>query len=136
MMSLEEAHQRIRDGERERSLLISDPRLDDNQIVFASDAFTRLTGYSREEVVGRNCRFLQGKDTNPNTVRALRGAIERREAITVDILNYKKDGTPFWNRLRLQPLFSGCGEIENFVGIQNFADPSDVRSKSACGFRD
>jgi len=136
MISLEEAYQRITDEERERSLLITDPRLDDNQIVFVSDAFIRLTGYSREEILGRNCRFLQGKDTNPKAVRALHEAIKRRDAITIDILNYTKDGTPFWNRLRIRPLFSGSGEIESFVGIQNPIDPSDARSKSACGFRD
>ena len=128
-MSLEEAYQRITDEERERSVLITDPRMDDNPIVFANNAFTRLTGYSREELLGRNCRFLQGKDTNPKAVQALHEAIERGAAVTVDILNYRKNGTPFWNRLRIRPIFSGTGEIENFVGIQNPIDPSEVRTE-------
>jgi PAS domain S-box-containing protein len=135
-MSLEEAYQRITDEERERSLLITDPRLDDNPIVFANDAFIRLTGYSREEVLGRNCRFLQGKDTNPESVRALHEAIERGEAITVDILNYKKDGTPFWNRLRIRPIFSESGEIESFVGLQNPINPSERRTEPIRGIQE
>jgi len=125
---LEEAYKRI--TVEERSFLITDPRLNDNPIVFANEAFIRLTGYCREEVLGRNCRFLQGKDTSPETVRALHEAIERGRAITMDILNYKKDGTAFWNRLSIRPFFSERGELEHFVGIQNPIEPSDVRRKA------
>jgi len=134
--SLEDAYRRITEEERERSFLITDPRLDDNPIVFANDAFIRLTGYGREEVLGRNCRFLQGKDTDPEAVRALREAIERGAEITADILNYKKDGTPFWNRLRIRPLFSESGEIEYFVGLQNPVDRSEARAEPSPGIRD
>ena len=117
------------DQERELSAVITDPRLEGNPIVFANNAFIRLTGYSRDEILGRNCRFLQGEDTNPETVRALHEAIERGDAITVDILNYKKDGTPFWNRLRIRPMLSESGEIENFVGVQNPIDASERRTE-------
>lgn len=136
MMSLREAHQRITDEERERSVLITDCRLGDNSIVFANNAFVRLTGYSRDEIFGRNCRFLQGKDTNPETVHALREAIERGHATTVDILNYRKDGAPFWNRLRIRPIYSESGEIESFVGVQNAIDLSEVRPEPLRGIRD
>jgi len=124
-LSLEEAYRRMTDEERELSAVITDPRLEDNPIVFANDAFVRLTGYGRKEILGRNCRFLQGNDTNPETVRALHDAIGQGRAITVDLLNYKKDGTPFWNRLRIRPMFAKGGEIENFVGLQNPIDASE-----------
>lgn len=136
MLSLAEAYRRITDEERERSCLVTDPRRSDNPIVFANDAFVRLTGYDRDEVLGRNCRFLQGKDSDPRAARALREAIEREEAITVDILNYKKDGTSFWNRLRIRPVCAESGEIESFVGILNAIDPGDVRSEPQGEIRD
>ena len=125
-MSLDDAYQLISNEERERSFLITDPNQKDNPIVFANDAFVRLTGYEREEVLGRNCRFLQGTDTNPETVRALREAIKGRQSITVDILNYKKDRTPFWNRLRIRPLFSSSGDLTKFVAVQNPIANSEV----------
>jgi PAS domain S-box-containing protein len=133
---LEKAYERITQEEQERSFLFTDARLDDNPIILVNSAFIRLTGYSREEVLGRNCRFLQGKDTNPDTVQALHEAIEQGEAITADILNYKKDGTPFWNRLRIRPIFSESGEIESFVGVQNPIDPSEVRIEPLHGIQD
>ena len=118
-MLLEEAYQLISNKDRQRSFLITDPNQPDNPIVFANDAFIRLTGYTREEVLGRNCRFLQGKDTNPETVCAIREAIKRRKPISADILNYRKDGTAFWNRIKIRPLFSPDGTIKKFVGVQN-----------------
>lgn len=135
LMSLEQVLQRIGDEERERSFLITDPSDNDNPIVFANDAFLRLTGYSREEVLGRNCRFLQGKDTDSKAVQAIRTAIEQRDAITVDILNYKKDGTPFWNRLRIRPIVSG-GSVDSFVGVQNPILPSEVRAEPLPGIQE
>ena len=133
---LHEAYERISDEERRRSLLSTDLRQEDNPIIQANDAFIHLTGYSRKEVLERNCRFLQGKDTDQETVDALRKAIERRDELTVDILNYKKDGTPFWNRLRIRPILSGSSEIKYYVGIQNPIDPSVVRTKPLPGMWD
>ena len=131
-----QAYRRIIDEEREASAIITDPRLEDNPIVFANDAFVRLTGYDRDEILWRNCRFLQGKDTNPETVRALREAIERGDAINVGILNFRKDGTPFWNRLRIRPMLSEGGEIENFMGLQNPIDASERRTEPVRGIQD
>ena len=80
-------------------MLITDPRQHDNPIVFANDAFLVLTGYERDEVMGRNCRFLQGEGTDPAAVDQMRAAIRDEVDINLDILNYRKDGRPFWNAL-------------------------------------
>ncbi len=119
MLSLDEAHRRLSDDEKSRSFLITNPREPGNPIVFANMAFFKLTGYSRAEVLGRNCRFLQGDDTDQATIFAMSDAISRRQAITVDILNYKKDGTRFWNHLILRPQFSDDGELKWYLGLQH-----------------
>ena len=85
-------------------MIITNPSLPDNPIVFANDAFQRLTGYDRDELMGRNCRFLQGSQTDQDTIRRLREAVENGTDISVDILNYRKDGTSFWNALYLSPV--------------------------------
>jgi PAS domain S-box-containing protein len=91
----------------------------DNPIVYVSDAFTRQTGYDLDDAMGRNCRFLQGPGTDPEAVASIRGALEARRSITVDILNYRKDGSPFWNRLRIRPVFDRDGRLHFDVGCQN-----------------
>nr|AML78154.1 putative LOV domain-containing protein [Philonotis fontana] len=102
----------------QQSFVLSDPNLPDMPIVFASDVFCDLTGYSREEVVGRNCRFLQGPDTNPEDVQKIRQAIEEEQACTVKILNYRKDKTPFYNYLHVAPVRSCGGKVAYYVGVQ------------------
>jgi PAS domain S-box-containing protein len=99
-------------------MLITDPRRDDNPIVFANAAFARLTGYDREAILGRNCRFLQGPATDRADVARLRQAIESRTPIELDLLNYKKDGTTFWNRLLVSPVFGEDGELTYFFASQ------------------
>ena len=89
------------------AMLITDPLQDDNPIVFANDAFCALTGYPRDEVLGRNCRFLQEPDTDPVEVTRLRDAIAGRVAVEVQLLNRRKDGGVFWNRLFVSPVFRG-----------------------------
>ncbi len=84
-------------------MLITDPHQPDNPIIFVNDAFSRLTGYAREEIIGRNCRFLQGPDTNRDDIDRIRDAIHRRQQIEIDLLNYKKNGDTFWNRLLIAP---------------------------------
>lgn len=88
-------------------MLISDPRQPDNPIVFVNDAFGRLTGYTREETLGRNCRFLQGPGTNAEDIDRIRQAITDLVPIEVELLNYKKDGSIFWNRVLVSPVFDG-----------------------------
>src|SRR5690606_1173209 len=95
-----------------------DPRQPDNPIVFANTAFLKLTGYERDEVIGRNCRFLQGAETDPATIDKLRNAIVNREDLHVDILNYRKDGTPFWNALFMSPVTNEAGELQFFFASQ------------------
>lgn len=98
--------------------VISNPRLTDNPIVECNDAFIALTGSSREEIVGYNCRFLSGPDTEPWLTEMLRSGIRRRQPVMVEILNYKKSGTPFRNAVMVAPIFDAEGELEYFLGSQ------------------
>ncbi len=107
-------------------MLITDPRQPDNPIVFVNDAFARLTGYSREETLGRNCRFLQGAGTNAQDVTRMREAIARRVPIELDLLNYRKDGTTFWNRLLVSPVFNE-GELSFYFASQFDITPERER---------
>ena len=91
----------------------------DLPIVFANPTFSAITGYSREEAVGRNCRFLQGPDTDPATVERIRAAVASRQPFSGTVRNYRKDGTPFWNALTINPVFDGAGELISFVGVQS-----------------
>ena len=99
-------------------MIITDPRQDDNPIVFANKAFLDLTGYEESEIVGRNCRFLQGTDTDREAVRALRSAVAAREAISIEILNYRRDGTPFWNAVFVAPVYDDDGRLIYFFASQ------------------
>lgn len=110
------------DDEREQSVVISDPSLPDNPIIFVSPEFERQTGYSAEEAIGRNCKFLQGPGTDPNAISALRHALAARAQITIDLQNYRKDGTPFVNRLRVRPIYDEGGRLMFFAGVQNPVD--------------
>ncbi|RDX78870.1 Phototropin-1, partial [Mucuna pruriens] len=102
----------------EKNFVITDPRLPDNPIIFASDSFLELTEYSREEILGRNCRFLQGPETDPATVRKIREAIDNQTDITVQLINYTKSGKKFWNLFHLQPMRDQKGEVQYFIGVQ------------------
>lgn len=108
-------------------MLITDPRQDDNPIVFVNDAFFRLTGYSRSETLGRNCRFLQGPGTNSADVGRVRDAIERRIPIELDLLNYRKDGSAFWNKLLISPVFDEDGQLTFFFASQFDVTPERDR---------
>nr|AML79071.1 putative LOV domain-containing protein [Ludovia sp. BC-2016] len=102
----------------EKNFVITDPRLPDNPIIFASDSFLELTEYSREEILGRNCRFLQGPETDPATVRKIREAIDNQRDVTVQLINYTKSGKKFWNLFHLQPMRDQKGEVQYFIGVQ------------------
>ncbi|PVH36863.1 hypothetical protein PAHAL_6G185200 [Panicum hallii] len=102
----------------EKNFVITDPRLPDNPIIFASDSFLRLTEYSREEILGRNCRFLQGPETDRGTVKKIRDAIDNQTEVTVQLINYTKSGKKFWNLFHLQPMRDQKGDVQYFIGVQ------------------
>nr|AML77879.1 putative LOV domain-containing protein [Oenothera biennis] len=102
----------------EKNFVISDPRLPDCPIIFASDSFLELTEYTREEILGRNCRFLQGPETDMSTVQKIRDAIREEREITVQLINYTKSGKKFWNLFHLQPMRDQKGELQYFIGVQ------------------
>jgi PAS domain S-box-containing protein len=102
-------------------MIVTRPSEPDNPIAFANGAFCELTGYAPSELVGRNCRFLQGRDTDPATVARIRTAVELRTDIAVELLNYRRDGTPFWNALFISPVFAPDGTL-----IYYFASQLDV----------
>lgn len=98
---------------------IADARLPDRPLIYVNAGFERLTGYSRNEVLGRNCRFLQGAGTDADTVTEIRSAIQAGRDCTLEILNYRKNGEPFWNRLAITPVRDEEGEVTHFIGIQS-----------------
>ena len=101
------------------SIVISDPNQHDDPLVYVNPAFERTTGYAAEEVLGRNCRFLQGKDRDQPALGELRAAIHEGRHCTVVLRNYRKDGTLFWNELSIYPVRDEEGRMINFVGVQN-----------------
>jgi hypothetical protein len=100
-------------------VVISDPNQPDCPIVFANPAFFRITGYAREEVLGRNCRFLQGKGTDPAAVRAIRQAIAEARPVDIRLVNYRRDGSRFVNELHISPVRGADGRLLFFMGIQH-----------------
>ncbi|MEL7447040.1 MAG: PAS domain-containing protein [Pseudomonadota bacterium] len=111
------------------AICLCDPHQKDIPIVFANRAFRRLTGYSEEETLGRNCRFLQGPKTDPEPIARIRDAIANEDVVVVELLNYRKNGTTFWNALHLGPIYNDKDELVYFFGSQ--WDVSDVRAARA-----
>ncbi len=99
-------------------VLVTDPSQDDNPIVYANQGFTDMTGYEESEVIGTNCRFLQGEDTDREKVDQIREAIRNDESISVEIINYRKDGSFFWNELNIECVTLDQPEVKYFIGIQ------------------
>ena len=102
-------------------MILTDPHQEDNPILFCNQAFEKLTGYPKDEILGRNCRFLQGPDTDRETISRIGQQIRKREDVHDDVLNYRKDGTAFWNALFISPVFTPNGEL-----IYYFASQLDV----------
>ena len=99
-------------------MIVTDPNQPDNPIVFANPAFINMTGYGWDELVGANCRILQGPDTDRDTVAEIRDAIERRQEVSVEVLNYKKNGAAFWNALFISPVFDADDRLIYFFASQ------------------
>lgn len=102
--------------------VVSDPRQADNPIVACNQAFMDLTGYAREEILGRNCRFLRGERTEHEQTAKLREAVAQRRPAMVELTNYRKDGTPFLNAVMIAPLFDDNGDLTYFLGSQMAID--------------
>ncbi len=97
---------------------LADPDLEGSPIVYANKAFERLTGYNQEETVGYNCRFLQGDDRDQEGRYQIAEAMKNHEAVEVTLRNYKKDGTLFFNRLKITPLFDKKHRVIYYLGVQ------------------
>eukprot|EP00594_Rhizosolenia_setigera_P015419 CAMPEP_0178955660 /NCGR_PEP_ID=MMETSP0789-20121207/9742_1 /TAXON_ID=3005 /ORGANISM="Rhizosolenia setigera, Strain CCMP 1694" /LENGTH=411 /DNA_ID=CAMNT_0020637343 /DNA_START=24 /DNA_END=1259 /DNA_ORIENTATION=- len=102
----------------QQNFSISDPSLPDNPIVYVSQGFLDLTGYSLDQVLGRNCRFLQGPGTDQSAVDVIRKGVREGVDTSVCLLNYKADGTPFWNQFFVAALRDAENNVVNFVGVQ------------------
>jgi len=112
------------------AMVITNPQRPDNPIEIANEAFCRLTGYAEKEIVGRNCRFLAGTDTEPSVTKQLRAAVYARRPVLVDILNYRRDGTPFRNGVMIAPLFDEDGQLTYFLGSQVDLQSDDAAALS------
>jgi PAS domain S-box-containing protein len=108
------------------AMLITDPSQEDNPVIFANRAFRDLTGYEQDEALGRNCRFLQGPDTDPDARAKLKACIEAHEDLHIEILNYRKDGSTFWNSLFVSPVRDSAGQV-----IYYFASQLDVTERKS-----
>jgi non-specific serine/threonine protein kinase len=113
------------------ALCVCDARAPDAPIVFANDNFFTQTGYGADEVLGRNCRFLQGKGTDPETVAEMRLKIARGEEFSGKVLNYHKNGVPLMNSLVVSPLFDAKGNVSHYIGIQRLATAQALREAPA-----
>ncbi|WAJ28531.1 PAS domain-containing protein [Antarcticirhabdus aurantiaca] len=100
------------------ALVLTNPHIEDNPIVYVNEAFGRITGYAPAAAIGRNCRFLQGPETDPGAPRRIREALETQRDISLDIVNYRADGTKFLNRLMITPLYDGENKLQCFLGVQ------------------
>mmetsp|Transcript_19429 Transcript_19429/g.27340 ORF Transcript_19429/g.27340 Transcript_19429/m.27340 type:complete len:605 (-) Transcript_19429:533-2347(-) len=102
----------------QQNFVVTDPSLPDNPIVYATQGFLNLTGYTLDQVLGRNCRFLQGPETDPKAVEKIRKSIEDGSDMSVCLLNYRVDGSTFWNQFFIAALRDAAGNITNYVGVQ------------------
>jgi len=100
-------------------IAIADYRKPDEPLIYVNEGFERTTGYAAEEVTGRNCRFLQGEATDPERVARFREAMDEEESAVVELLNYRADGSPFWNRVQIDPVTDDAGEVTHYLGFQN-----------------
>lgn len=118
----------------QQNFVVTDPSLPDNPIVYATQGFLNLTGYTLDQVLGRNCRFLQGPETDPKATEKIRKSIEEGTDMSVCLLNYRVDGTTFWNQFFIAALRDASGHITNYVGVQ--CKVSDQYAANVCKQQD
>ncbi|BAY37908.1 diguanylate cyclase/phosphodiesterase with PAS/PAC sensor(s) [Nostoc sp. NIES-2111] len=100
-------------------IVLTDANQPDNPIIYVNSGFEAISGYSADEVIGKNCRFLQGDETNQPGLEELRSALRERRECHVTVKNFRKDGTPFWNELYISPVLDANGQVTHFIGVQN-----------------
>jgi PAS domain S-box-containing protein len=105
-------------NEANLGIVIADGTDEDNPITYVNDGFCALTGYDRDEVLGRNCRFLQGPGSDPTTVATLGAAVDRGEPVTVDVVNYRRSGVAFWNEVGITPIENEAGDVVQYIRFQ------------------
>ena len=117
--SLPRVSQELKDAlsNLQQTFVVSDATRPDCPIIYASAGFYTMTGYSPKEVIGRNCRFLQGPDTDANEVAKIRDAVKAGRSFCGRLLNYRKDGSPFWNLLTVTPIRDDSGKVIKFIGF-------------------
>jgi len=98
--------------------VVAEQEGDDNILIYANPAFERLTGYPVDDILYRDCRFLQGEDRDQPALQAIREAVKNNQPCRQIIRNYRKDGTPFWNELSITPVFNEADQLTYFIGIQ------------------
>jgi len=113
-------HQRFQQAidEAKISITLADPSKKDTPLVYVNQAFVETTGYTTAEALGRNCRFLQGKETDPKKVAEMRSAIKKENSVSVELRNYRKDGSQFWNRVTLTPIYDDNNQLVRYLGTQ------------------
>jgi len=99
-------------------IVVAEQEGDDNILIYANPAFERLTGYAVDDILYRDCRFLQGDDRDQPALQAIREAVKNNQPCRQIIRNYRKDGTPFWNELSITPVFNEADQLTYFIGIQ------------------
>ncbi len=109
---------------------LSDPDLPDNPIVYANQAFEEISGYAQDEIIGRNCRFLQGEDRDQEELNTIRAALQKHEPCIVTLRNYRKNGELFLNRLAIRPLVDQEGNVIYYLGVQ-YDITDQVRAREA-----
>lgn len=116
-------------------ITISDPNQPDNPLIFVNKAFEEMTGYSSEESINRNCRYLQGDQSNQRNIKLVREAIENAQSCLVTLRNFRKDGSMFWNELSISSVFDNNGKLTNFIGIQKDITARVERDQLLCSER-
>ncbi len=112
-----------------QGLCMTDATQPDNPIIYVNESFLRITGYELAEVMGKNCRFLQGPKTAPEEIERIRSAVRAGHSCSLELLNYRKDGTPFWNGLSISPIRDDAGRVTHFVGVLTDISPSKLLEK-------